>query len=79
MKQYMHPDMDNWISPKAFNLNGVKYPRSWWQTVSEAEIEQLGFVEYVPEPQNHTPANILSAPENGFGGPAIKEFFHGNR
>lgn len=48
MMQYTHPDLPDFVSPAAFTLGGVQHPRVWWNTVSEQEIADLGFTEYVP-------------------------------
>ena len=59
MDLYTHPDLYGFISPAAFELQGVQYPRVWWQTASQAEIAALGFVEYVPpEPEPDTPTGV---------------------
>lgn len=60
--QYTHPDLPDFLSPAAFVLEGVKYPRVWWRTVSGPEIEALGFVPYVPpEPEPPTPEEVIEA------------------
>lgn len=82
MTRYTHPDLDGFMSPAAFVLGDVKYPRVWWRTVDAQEITDLGFVEYVPpEPDQEdiTNSNIMTAPKKGFGGPTGKGIFNGNR
>lgn len=60
MDIYTHPDLPGFISPAAFTLDGIQYPRVWWHTVSPQEIEALGFVEYVPpEPEPLTPEQVI--------------------
>lgn len=73
MKTYTHPDIQGFVSPAAFTLGGVQYPRSWWMTVEDHEIESMGFTEYVfpdPHPRNsplslHTIASAALSVENG--------------
>ncbi|MEO3389508.1 hypothetical protein [Mesorhizobium sp. CAU 1741] len=57
MTRYTHPDLAGFLSPAAFTLDGIQYPRVWWKTVDAQDIIALGFVEYVPpEPEPVPPS-----------------------
>lgn len=64
---YTHVDMDGVFGVARFTLpDGRWFPASWWGTVTQDEIEALGFVAHVPpEPDPPTleerKAGILSA------------------
>lgn len=62
MVQYTHPDLVGFISPAAFTLGDVQYPRVWWRTVTAQKIASLGFVEYAPpEPEPVPPPPPMPA------------------
>lgn len=62
MQKFTHPDLAGVHGGTPFELDGFKYMRSWWRTVSEQDIADRGFVPYVaPEPEPPTPEEVIEA------------------